>query len=519
MTITITRKYLIFPTNPRCAVKTVTLSSGSTLLYDFTLRLDNIAPTFPACVDVSRFIGQTLTLAVEPDMPLFVEQADEMPLDGLWDEPLRPQVHFTVKNGWNNDPNGLIFHDGYYHMFFQYNPCAAEWGNMHWGHAVSRDLLHWAEQDIALFPDAHGTMYSGAAITDTAGLAGLGDGAMLLYYTAAGGRNLLSRGQPSTQCLAYSTDGGKTFAKHPANPILPHIEGRNRDPKVIWVEEMRTYVMALYLAEDRYALLRSDDLLAWTQFQTIRLPGDSECPDLYVLPCGDERLWVFSGASDFYLVGRFTADGFVPAGEPRHLTGSKVSYAAQSFSGIPDGRVIRFWWDRLGAPGDRFSQQMSIPTEMHLEEEAGVYHLCAAPIRELESLYRGGETLTDYTADTPVRLDTGHVPLDLTLELPWCDAVLTLDLFGTQLVCDMPRNQLTCGNDKIALRTTDRDLSLRLIIDRCSLEIFADGGRICLTRLMLCDPNLPRVILSADRPVRIGRLAWHALASIHGDGQ
>ena len=195
MTITIKKKYLTLPVNHLRSKKKLLFISNGQMVFDLDVHLDNLSPCFTAYVDVSRFIGQTLTLSVEPEMPLCVGESDVMDEENVYQEPMRPNVHFTVKNGWNNDPNGLCFQNGLYHMFYQYNPCATIWGNMHWGHAISSDLLHWEEQDVKLFPDEYGTEYSGCAFVDTENVSKLGsteEPPILFYYTAAGGESRLS---------------------------------------------------------------------------------------------------------------------------------------------------------------------------------------------------------------------------------------------------------------------------------------------------------------------------------------
>jgi fructan beta-fructosidase len=191
----------------------------------------------------------------------------------LYREPLRPQFHFSARRGWNNDPNGLSFYEGEYHLFFQHNPYGWGWGKMHWGHATSRDLLRWTEHGDLLFPDAMGPMFSGSAVVDWKNSTGFGAGAippLVPIYTAAG--------HPTTQCLAFSADG-RAFTKYNRNPILGQIAEGNRDPKVFWHEPTRRWVMVLYVgfpepgkvdADGRQArrdtiyILNSPDLKNWT---------------------------------------------------------------------------------------------------------------------------------------------------------------------------------------------------------------------------------------------------------------
>ncbi len=511
----ISDKYMLLPVNSRAANKKVCLYDGDKLLFDFDCRIDNIDPHFTAHIDVSALIGMEVELAISPSVPYEPVFTSKMSLPDLWCEPLRPEVHFTVKNGWNNDPNGLIYRDGIYHMFYQYNPAAPVWGNMHWGHAVSPDLLHWEEKDIALFPDEKGTMFSGSAITDEKNVSGLGEGIMLLYYTAAGGTSLLSKGQRFTQCLAFSNDG-EAFAKYEGNPVVPHIEAANRDPKVVYVEEIGKYVMAIYRADRRYELLTSTDLLKWEELQEIPIHGDAECPDFFRLECGGKGYYVLMGAMDIYVVGHFEKDRFVIDNSEKKLTHLKMSYAAQSFSGMPHGRVVRIAWHVLNAPADRFASQMGFPTEMSLEKIGDELYLSAKPIKEIESLYAGGGELNEITLSEARKIETGASALDISFSMQYIHGEkLVINIFGTDLACDMDKNEIRCKNVKIPLSINGDRVDLRILVDRCSLEIFADGGKIFAAAVAFADYNLPFVTLSKNEKIAIDSFTWHRLKNIH----
>lgn len=506
---------MVLPVNARAASKKVCLYDGEKLLFDFDCRIDNLYPNFTAYVDVSAFIGREVELTVAPCVPYTPTFDSEMHLPNLWKEPLRPEVHFTVKNGWNNDPNGLVYRDGIYHMFYQYNPAAPAWGNMHWGHAVSRDLLHWEEKDIALFPDTLGTMFSGSAFTDTENATGLGAGTMLLYYTAAGGTNLLSKGMRFSQCLAFSKDG-ETFTKYEGNPIVPHIEAANRDPKVVYVEEIGRYIMAIYRAEGRYEMLSSTDLLHWEEFQEIPIRDDGECPDLFPLECDGKKYYVFMGAKDIYLIGHFEKDRFVIDNSEKKLTHLKMSYAAQSFSGVPDGRVVRIAWHILNAPDSPFASQMSFPTELRLEKQNDEIYLAATPIREIEALYQSGESLQNLSLAEPRILQTGAAALDVAFSMPYVHGEkLVLNLLGTDLACDMDKNEIRYKNVKMPLTLDGGHVDLRILVDRCSVEIFADGGKIFAAAVAFADYNLPQVTLQKNEKITLDSFTWHTLENIH----
>ena len=307
--------------------------------------------------------------------------------------------HFTPPKGWTNDPNGLIYYEGVYHLFYQHNPDSNKWANMHWGHAKSRDLVHWEHLPIALYPEDGYMMFSGSAIADTRNLTGLKTGEhdpMLLYYTAAG--------EPFEQRLAVSTDGGETFRKLPGC-VIPHIAGSNRDPKIVYDAPADIYRLALYLDGDEYALFESSDLLRFTQKQVISLPEDNECPDLFPLRADDGRdLWVLMGAHDRYLVGEFDGSGiFAPIQPAGRLSYGTTSYAAQSYSGLT-GRRLRLSWNQTDMHDDLIQGSMCTPADLTLVSRDGRYTLCLRPAPEFgfdPAWDREGEIKDGETWDVP----------------------------------------------------------------------------------------------------------------------
>lgn len=519
MKILLSMKFITLPVNRKAVPKKVCVYEGETLLFDFDCKVDMLSPEFTAYVDLSRFMGKTVDITITPDMNFEIGMANEMNLPMYGQEPLRPQVHFTVPNGWNNDPNGLIKYHGIYHMFYQFNPCASEWGNMHWGHATSTDLIHWEHKDAVLYPDEMGTMYSGSAIEDSENRTGLQTGPLpplLLYYTAAGKRSILSQDKTHTQCLAYSTDGGQTFVKYHHNPVVETIDPQNRDPKVVYVEELGKYLMILYLHEAQYQMLTSSDLLHWQFLQEITIHGDHECPDIYPILCERKRMWVISGAYHTYLVGHFTSKAFIPDGEEKRITYSDISYASQSFSGMDDGRTVKIAWNKLKIPCAQFSQQMGVPAEMQLEKVQDKYYLSAKPIREFEALRAKEQILRQFILRDTLRFDVGANPLDVILQMPYVpDTVLKLHLFGAVISLNTSTNLLTFKNVKMPISILQNRIDLRVVVDRCSFEVYADGGKCCFTILNICDYNLPYIELEASSTVDIDRFACYTLKSVY----
>ena len=398
----------------------------------------------------------------------------------LMNEPFRPQYHFTAPKGWLNDPNGLVFYKGEYHLFYQHNPFGTEWGNMTWGHAVSKDLVHWKHLPNALEPDASGTMFSGSAVVDwknTSGLGSKNNPPLVLLYTAAGGTNEASKGVKFTQGLAYSPDG-RAFTKLTTNPILAHIEAENRDPKVFWHEPTKAWIMALYLDGDRFALFRSPDLKNWSRTGDVAILGSSECPDLFELPVdGDpkDKKWVFWGASGHYLMGEFDGYKFVPDGKPLLNGFGKNDYAAQTFSDEPKNRRIQISWMRGGKyPGMPFNQQMSLPRELKLLTSYATPRLATTPVKELEKL-RGKQISWTKSADgNTASAKTDSELLELRVVLPSGNDGLVQ--IGGLEIRYLP-GKLTVGDlGTISHRPEGAEFDLTIYLDRTSVEVFMDRG-------------------------------------------
>lgn len=499
-------RYLVFPVSYTARIKRVEFRENGRIVYDLDIALDAVEPDYEAFVDMERFMGRELELSVVPDMALQWRTSSEAPIP--CNDRYRPHYHYSPAQGWLNDPNGLIYYNGFYHMFHQYNPVNFRWGNMHWYHAVSRDLLHWEQRGIALFPDEHGTMYSGSAIVDTDNRTGLKSGdhdPLLLFYTAAGGTSALSQGKLYTQCMAYSTDGGVTFHKYEKNPILPHLIEENRDPKIIYHAATNRYIMALYLQGDIFALFASDNLIEWEQIQTLSLPGDTECPDFYPLFVDGDRnkeRWVMTGAADRYWIGAFDGYRFIPEGAVGRLHYGANSYASQSFTqGKPgDDRRIRIAWNNAAPLPAPFSQSMNIPCEMSLRTIDGSLMLCANPLKELSHQYEAEESIASIRIQKTVclaRLQSRAYDIDIVLR-PGKASATTIALLGMYLRMDFERNLLFCGENTAPLWVRNGCVHLRLLSDTTVLEIFLDEGQAFMACGCVTDPNLNALEISAS---------------------
>jgi fructan beta-fructosidase len=409
----------------------------------------------------------------------------------LYRETWRPQFHFTPKIGWMNDPNGMLFYKGEYHLFFQCdperpnNPCGVKL----WGHAVSTDMLHWTELPIAIKPDALGSIWSGSGVVDWKNTTGFQTGTerpLVCIYTTAGGEAPGSQGKPFTQSIAYSNDRGRTWTKYAKNPVLQHVIGGNRDPKVFWHDTSKRWIMALYLDGSDYGLFASADLKQWRRVGTVQMPGSGECPDFFALPvdgnAGNQK-WVFWAADNRYRLGRFDGKTFTPESEPLQSHWGKNRYAAQTFSDIRprDGRRIQIAWMAGGSyPQMPFNQQLSLPVALTLRTFPEGVRLCTWPVKEIEKLH-------DEHHHWAGTLKPGQNPLadikgelfDVRLEIePGSAAEVELRIRGVPIQYNVKEQTFSCMGNTAAVKTIDGRLALEVLVDRTSIEIFAADGRV-----------------------------------------
>lgn len=378
----------------------------------------------------------------------------------------RPLVHFTAENGWINDPNGLVCQNGIYHMYFQYNPFDIRWENMSWGHAVSRDLLHWTQQDTVLFPDEQGTMYSGSGIVNSRKLLGLPEDALIFFYTAAGNNNHWSRGKDFTQRVAYSLDGGRTLIKTDAG-VVDSISWENRDPKVFWHEESQAYIMVLWLEKNDFGILRSEDLCKWNMSDKITLEDAWECPDLVRV---SDSKWVFLSADGFYYWGDFDGECFHTDGVRHKAYLNTVPYAAQTYSNVED-RVIFLPWLRLQNSGQLYTGAMGLPRELGVRLRNGEEKLSLQPVRE----YRE-ERSRILLPEGPVAYSAKGRAVELELDLEGVSETVSMQLNATPTVIDRKGGKLLVGEETYEIPSGIRDFSL--LIDDMILEVTADYGTI-----------------------------------------
>ena len=447
-------------------------------------------PEYWVFKDISAYRGKTLTITFDgpEDALMQVYQSDSIrDAASIYRERNRPQFHFTTRRGWINDPNGCIWHDGQYHLYYQHNPFEREWENMTWGHATSPDLLHWTEQPPVLFPDTLGTMFSGSAVFDKDNTSGFGtkkNPPLVYAYTA-------DRSEKEVQCIAYSLDGGMTLHKYKGNPVIDsHDKWQTRDtrdPRVFWYEPGGHWVLVLN-ERNGHSIYTSANLKEWTYQSHVN--GFWECPDLFPLSVdgnADDVRWVMYGASNTYMIGRFDGKVFTPESGKHHFSTSAI-YAAQTFNDVPDGRRIQIGWANIDHRGMPFRGQMLLPTELTLHSTKDGVRLVSKPIKEVETLlsplYNSESGLKKQEANVALnkalpQRGSGEgancLHLRATLNLTYATSA-GLKFDGQTLVdYDLNRNTLN-GQFYSPQDPTSLSLTMDIYIDRTSIEVFIDDG-------------------------------------------
>ncbi len=475
-------RYLNFPVKNGAPKRRARVLIEGETVREFEIELADIDPDFWVFLDVSEFKGKEATIEVD-GLPRssfglnLVGQDDQIKgAENLYREKYRPQFHFTSRRGWNNDSNGLVYYQGLYHLYYQHNPYGVQWGNMHWGHAVSRDLVHWTELPIALYPQQFGDWcFSGSALVDTNDTAGFQKGSeppIVAAYTSTG------RGE----CIVYSNDGGITFTEYEGNPVIKH---KGRDPKVIWYEPGEHWVMALYHEVDdkrTIAFYTSDDLKSW-QYQS-RIEGFYECPEIFELPVNgdqDTTRWILYAADGDYRIGSFDGKTFTPESDKIKFNHGNCFYASQTYNNIPpeDGRRIQIAWGRVEMPGMPFNQMMLFPVELTLRTTDEGLRMFALPVREIERIQEPYRGWTDIELEPRKDLLSGIrgdlFRITARFQPGQADRVV-LDVRGTRIVYDPKNRILSCGDRRAPLAPDNGSVALDVLVDRTSIEIFANEG-------------------------------------------
>lgn len=482
-------RYLRLPSKRGAPTNRLKVTAGEKLLVDCDIQLAEDPAAQPFLFDLSaeKLSGEK-TIEVEiakiaKDSPLlsgwkwFTDDANDG-LNGV----VRPRFHFAAKRGWLNDPNGMVYHDGKYHLYFQHNPFGSEWGNMHWGHAVSTDLLNWTELPIAIAPPKHGDWaFSGSAMVDTENRSGWGtkeNPPIVAAWTSTG------RGE----CISYSTDGGMTFKEYEGNPVVKH---QGRDPRILWHEPSKQFAMAVYDESEGkqwIAFYNSPDLKKWTFASKIE--GYFECPELF--PIAVERShktkWVLYAADGEYVLGDFDGKQFKPEGKKQKLWYGNF-YASQTFSDTPYSqralgpRRIQIGWARgIDSKRETFNQQMNVPVELWLREVKGELKIVAEPVQEL--LNNGGSM----QKLSLVKLKDSEEVVGSISSIASYISVDLINLGGDEVVLNIAGNQvrisnvdqtIQCNAIKAPIRKVAA-IDLRVVLDAHSIELFTLRGEVAI---------------------------------------
>ncbi len=514
-------KYLNLPVKNEAPECLISLEIEGEKVREFVINLASGEPDYWVYLEVRDFAGKKGTLIAKEVSKSqkkgfkAVFQADTFPgQDNLYKEKLRPQFHFSSKRGWLNDPVGLMYYAGEYHLFYQHNPFGWSWGNMTWGHAISKDLVHWKELGDALHPDELGMIFSGSGVVDWKNTTGFQTGdepPLICIYTSAGdvdGLHAWSKGKPFTQGIAYSNDRGRTWTKYEGNPVQGHLNHQNRDTKVIWWEETNEWVLVLYLIDERMAFFRSGDLKRW-ELQSL-LKSFHECPELFQLAVDgdqDNKKWIHHGGSGAYLIGDFDGSKFTPESEPIKYSYGNRFYASQTFSDIPeeDGRRIQIGWgDEVQMPGMPFNQMLLFPVSLTLHTTEDGLRMFPYPVDEIEKIHGKKYRWEDEElkpGENPLEDVKGNL-FDINIEIELNNAdVVGFELNGFPISYNVKDKLLTAGEGvdtyhgdhpeerSAPLAPVDGKISFRILVDRPFVEIFANDGRIYMPMQAVRDLN------------------------------
>ena len=543
-------KYLLLPVQDAGEESQVHVVVDGKLERSIVVRLATSKVDYTVPLDLTPYQGKHVVLnVVTPQSRSTIREAKE---DACWKdmrlsdtfsaenrEKYRPAYHHTPLYGWMNDPNGMVYHDGVWHLCYQWNPFGSKWQNMTWGHSTSRDLIHWEPQEPTLLPDGLGTIFSGSSAIDEANSAGFGKNSIVTLFTSAANSQV--------QSLAYSNDGGYTYTTYPGNPVLT-LESEARDPNMFWNEETKQWTLILAHALDHEMLIfTSPDLKSWTLQSSFgkglgAQDGVWECPDLFELPVTgtQEKKWVlicninpggpFGGSATQYFTGSFDgktfkvdtdASGNVPT---KWLDYGKDHYATVSWSDTPGRRTVIGWmsnWQYAAeVPTLQFRSANTLPREMGVFKVDDQYYVSSKPSPELDAL-RGKITHNAKRIQVGKRAHTVSLPLEND---GICEILMNVDAKRSKqlkmtlankaqekvtIIYDVEKETISFdrtqsgivdfSQDFPAVTVTptyenDGSVNLRLFIDRSSMELFEQEGRFVMTNLVF--PTSPYTTLS-----------------------
>lgn len=475
-------------------------------------------------------------------------------------EPYRPQIHFSPEKGWMNDPNGMVYYKNVYHLFYQYYPDGTVWGPMHWGHATSKDLMHWQHKPIALYPDSLGYIFSGSAVADIHNTSGFGENghvpliAIFTYHNPK--EEKAGRNDFQYQGIAYSLDSGKTWTKYAGNPVLKNPGIRDfRDPKVSWYEPAKKWIMTLATL-DHITFYSSPDLKNWKMESAFGKDigahgGVWECPDLFPLDYKDKKIWVLivnlnpggpnGGSATQYFLGDFDGKEFNSfTTETKWLDYGPDEYAGVTWSNTGRRKIFLGWmsnWQYANVvPTVKWRGATTIPRDLRIEKLGNEYFVSSMPVPELSILKEKTTTLknvnaADYNLSAKTGKLTGPVRLNLSSEKIESFSLILSNKSGenVQIGYDKATNNYFIDRTRsgkvsfekgfakkhIAPRLAKTDaMNLTLIIDKASVELFADNGLTVMTSIFFPDTPFTDISFKSGDNFKIKTLEVNSLKSI-----
>lgn len=532
------KKFLLLPVQENAPEGKVNIIINNELQLEqnINVRLAREKVDYYVPLDLSAYQGKTISIDVA-GMPSSSLCWKEIKLSDTFDfsnrEIYRPVYHHTPAYGWMNDPNGMFYRDGVYHLYFQYNPYGSMWANMTWGHSTSRDLVHWTYEGTSIVPDAWGAIFSGSCVVDHENTAGFGKGAVVAFYTSA---KSTPWGDVQSQSMAYSLDNGKTFTKYEGNPILTSSERDFRDPKVFWYAPGKHWVMMLAVGQhmEIYSSVNLKDWKKESEFGAMQGAhgGVWECPDLVEIPVEGTRQkkWVlicnlnpggpFGGSAAQYFVGSFDGKTFVNESPTltKWMDWGKDNYATVTWNNAPDGRCVALGWMSNwqyanNVPTRQYRSANTIARDLTLYRVGEELYLKSTPSPEVkkaraEKVSKPSFNVAgEYEVASLLDDNKGAYEVELVIQnqgaskIAFCllnekgeKVSMYYDLARRQFVMDRSESgTVDFSKDfpavTVAPADTDKELTLRLFVDRSSIEAFGEDGKFVMTNLVF--PSLP----------------------------
>lgn len=540
------KKFLLLPVQENAPEGKVNIivNNEFQLEQNINIRLAREKVDYYVPLDLSAYQGKSVSVDVT-GMPASSLCWKEIKLSDTFDssnrETYRPVYHHTPVYGWMNDPNGMFYKDGVYHLYFQYNPYGSMWGNMTWGHSTSTDLTHWTYEGTAIVPDAWGAIFSGSCVVDKDNTAGFGKGAVVAFYTSA---KSTPWGDIQSQSMAYSLDNGKTFIKYEHNPILTSTERDFRDPKVFWYAPGKHWVMMLAVGQEMQ-IYSSGNLKEWKKESSFGAMqgahgGVWECPDLVEVAVegSKEKKWVlicnlnpggpFGGSAAQYFVGSFDGKKFVNESptQTKWLDWGKDNYATVTWSNAPAGRCIALGWMSNwqyanNVPTTQYRSANTLARDLTLYRAGGELYLKSKPSPEIkkaraeEKKISTFEVKGNYEVASLLADNKGAYEIEMTIENKGTSKIdfslmnekgekvaMYYDVVRKQFVMDRSASGIVgFSRDFPAVtvapvRNTDQ-IHLRLFIDRSSVEAFGEEGEYVMTNLVFPAEPYNRMVFSS----------------------